>query len=98
MASPGQSASGAVIKTITSTSKGGLATHTERKSRYLVTGKLENKKSETFMRTSIELFKKINPTLVNRRESFTSFGTNTFQLYNIKFIFISFIQFLIGNK
>ena len=44
--------------------KGGLVTHTERKSRYLVVGKFENKKSDTFMRTSIELFKKINPTLI----------------------------------
>lgn len=45
-------------------SKGGLATHTERKSRYLVAGKLEDKKSDTFMQTSIKLFEQINPTLI----------------------------------
>ena len=36
----------------------------QRKSRYLVAGKLKNKKSDNLMRTSIELFKKINPTLI----------------------------------
>ena len=42
-------------------SKGGLATHAERKSRYLVAGKLVDMRSETFMQTSIKLFEEINP-------------------------------------
>jgi IS30 family transposase len=45
-------------------SKGGLATHAERKSRYLVAGKVKDKKSDTFMQTSIQLFKAINPSLI----------------------------------
>ncbi len=45
-------------------SKGGLATHAERKSRYLVAGKLVDKRSETFMQTSIQLFKAIDPDLI----------------------------------
>jgi len=38
-------------------SKGGLATHVERKSRYLVAGKLVDKRSATFMNVSSSLFK-----------------------------------------
>lgn len=45
-------------------SKGGLATHVERKSRYLVAGKLNDKRSKTFMDRSVELFKHFNPRLV----------------------------------
>jgi IS30 family transposase len=45
-------------------SKGGLATHVERKSRYLVAGKVMDKRSDTFMQTSIKLFKAINPSLI----------------------------------
>ena len=45
-------------------SKGGLATHVERKSRYLVAGKLEDKRSDTFMRVSSLLFEIINPALI----------------------------------
>ena len=45
-------------------SKGGLATHVERKSRYLVAGKLSNGCSDTFMTVSTALFEDINPALV----------------------------------
>ncbi len=45
-------------------SKGGLATHVERKSRYLVAGKVMDKKSDTFMQTSIKLFNSINQSLI----------------------------------
>lgn len=45
-------------------SKGGLATHVERKSRYLVAEKVINNRSDTFMQTSIKLFKNINPDLI----------------------------------
>lgn len=45
-------------------SKGGLATHVERKSRYLVAGKLKDKRSETFMNVSNLLFSNIAGTLV----------------------------------
>lgn len=45
-------------------SKGGLATHVERKSRYLVAGKLDNKRSDTFMAVSSRLFEQINPRLI----------------------------------
>jgi len=45
-------------------SKGGLATHVERKSRYLVAGKLSDKRSETFMNVSNVLFSNIAPSLV----------------------------------
>ena len=45
-------------------SKGGLATHVERKSRYLVAGKLDNKLSDTFMTVSSSLFEAINPALI----------------------------------
>jgi len=45
-------------------SKGGLATHVERKSRYLVAGKLDNKRSDTFMTVSSSLFKEIEPRLI----------------------------------
>lgn len=39
--------------------KGGLATHVERKSRYLVAGKVHDKRSATFMNTSVALFTNI---------------------------------------
>ena len=45
-------------------SKGGLATHAERKSRYLVAGKVVDKRSDTFMRTSIKCFKRIDPRFI----------------------------------
>ena len=45
-------------------SKGGLATHVERKSRFLVAGKVINKRSDTFMQTSIKLFKCIKPKFI----------------------------------
>ncbi|MDB2705434.1 IS30 family transposase [Pseudomonadota bacterium] len=45
-------------------SKGGLATHTEIKSRYLVAGKLIDKRSATFMACSIALFNHIKPELI----------------------------------
>ena len=45
-------------------SKGGLATHVERKSRYLVAGKVMDKRSNTFIQTSIECFKRISPKLI----------------------------------
>jgi len=45
-------------------SKGGLATHTEIKSRYLVDGKLTDKRSATFMQASIALFNDIPPALI----------------------------------
>jgi IS30 family transposase len=45
-------------------SKGGLATHVERKSRFLVAGKLKDKTSECFMKTSIKLFKHIDKKLI----------------------------------
>lgn len=45
-------------------SKGGLATHVERKSRYLVAGKLEDKRSDTFMAASITLFEDFNPAFI----------------------------------
>lgn len=41
-------------------SKGGLATHVERKSRYLVACKLSDKKSETYMNASINALKGID--------------------------------------
>lgn len=44
-------------------SKGGLATHAERKSRYLVAGKVFDKHSDTFMQVSINLFKDIDSKL-----------------------------------
>ena len=43
--------------------KGGLATHVERKSRYLVAGKLNNKRSDRFMAVSAALFKQIESRL-----------------------------------
>jgi IS30 family transposase len=45
-------------------SKGGLATHVERKSRYLVAGKLYNKRSDTFMAVSADLFKQVEARLI----------------------------------
>jgi len=39
--------------------KGGLAMYVERKSRYLVAGKLESKRAGTFMNVSSSLFKQI---------------------------------------
>jgi len=45
-------------------SKGGLATHVERKSRYLVAGKLQDKQSDTFMSVSASLFEHFHPTLI----------------------------------
>jgi len=45
-------------------SKGGLATHVERKSRYLVAGKLDNKRSDTFMAVSAALFKQVESRLI----------------------------------
>ena len=45
-------------------SKGGLATHVERKSCYLVAGKVIDKRSDTFMKTSIELFRSIKSGLI----------------------------------
>jgi len=45
-------------------SKGGLATHVERKSRYLVAGKLRDKRSDTFMAASITLFEGFTPALI----------------------------------
>jgi len=45
-------------------SKGGLATHAERKSRYLVAGKLDNKRSDTFMAVSTALFEQIEPRFI----------------------------------
>lgn len=45
-------------------SKGGLATHVERKSRYLVAGQLDNKRSDTFMDVSATLFKQIESRLI----------------------------------
>jgi len=45
-------------------SKGGLATHVERKSRYLVAGKLNNKRSDTFMTVSAALFKQVESRLI----------------------------------
>jgi IS30 family transposase len=44
--------------------KGGLTTHAERKSRFLVAGKLKDKTSDTFMQTTIALFKEINPRII----------------------------------
>jgi len=44
--------------------KGGLPTHVERKSRYLVAGKLENKCSDTVMDVSSALFKQIESRLI----------------------------------
>jgi len=44
--------------------KGGLTTHTERKSRFLVAGKLKDKTSQTFMQATIALFKPINTRLI----------------------------------
>lgn len=41
-------------------SLGGLATHVERKSRFLVAGKLKDKRSSTFMDVTIALFKQID--------------------------------------
>jgi IS30 family transposase len=45
-------------------SKGGLATHAERKSRYLVAGKVTDQKSKTFMDASVALFLSIAPKLI----------------------------------
>jgi len=45
-------------------SLGGLATHAERKSRYLVAGKLTDKLSSTFMDASIKAFKHIDDRLI----------------------------------
>ena len=45
-------------------SLGGLATHVERKSRFLVVGKLIDKSSSTFMTASIEAFKDIDDQLI----------------------------------
>jgi len=50
--------------------KGSYAMHVERKSRYLVAGKLENKHAGTFMNVSSALFKQIELRLIkilNRR-------------------------------
>jgi len=44
--------------------KGGLTTHTERKSRFLVAGKLKDKTSQTFMQATITLFEPINTRLI----------------------------------
>ena len=44
--------------------KGGLTTHTERKSRFLIAGKLKDKTSKTFMQVTITLFKEINPRII----------------------------------
>jgi IS30 family transposase len=46
------------------TGKGGLATHVERKSRYLVAGKLKDGASDTFFDVTIALFKDINPKVI----------------------------------
>ena len=59
-------------------SKGGLATHVERKSRFLVAGKVINKRSDTFKQTSIKLFKCINSKFiktftVDNRSEFSKF-------------------------
>jgi IS30 family transposase len=45
-------------------SKGGLATHTEIKSRYLVAARLSDKRSATYMQASVDLFETINPSLI----------------------------------
>ena len=45
-------------------SKGRLATHVERKSRYLVAGKVKDGTSDKFMNTSIRLFKDIDSQLI----------------------------------
>ena len=45
-------------------SKGGLATHVERKSRFLVVGKLIDKCSDTYMTATIKEFKRIEPSLI----------------------------------
>ncbi len=45
-------------------SKGGLATHVERKSRYLVAAKLNDQRSETFMAASISAFKPMAKTVL----------------------------------
>jgi IS30 family transposase len=41
-------------------SKGALATHAERKSRYLIAGKLSDRRSTTFMKTTLRLFKPVD--------------------------------------
>ncbi len=45
-------------------SKGALATHVERKSRFLVAGKLKNRSSKVFMDTSISLFREFDKRLI----------------------------------
>lgn len=45
-------------------SKGGLATHAERKSRYLVAGKVIDQKSKTFMDASMTSFSSMKPNLI----------------------------------
>ena len=45
-------------------SKGGLATYVERKSRYLVAGKVKDGYSATFMQTSCQAFKPISDNLI----------------------------------
>lgn len=60
--------------------KVGLATHVERKNRYLVAGKVVDKRSETFMLTSIALFKAVDSRLfktftVDNGSEFAQFKT-----------------------
>ena len=45
-------------------SKGDLATHSERKRRYLVAGKVVDNRSDTFMKTSIKCFKRLKPEFI----------------------------------
>jgi IS30 family transposase len=45
-------------------SKGGLATHVERKSRYLVAAKLENQRSDTFMEATIHALSSFQKTII----------------------------------
>ena len=45
-------------------SQSAIATHIDRKSRYSVATKLKNRKSDTFMQATIELFDNINPKYV----------------------------------
>ena len=59
-------------------SKGALATHVERKSRFLVAGKLTDKRSTTFMETTLELFKTIENRLI---KTFTVDNGSEFSLF-----------------
>ncbi len=45
-------------------SKGALATHAERKSRFLIAGKLKDRTSNTYMKTSIALFKPMDQKMI----------------------------------